>query len=111
MKFFTPLKTAVLITILSYLILNSIVIFNGNRYKKELSKFDLNQDGFFTENEMSEQQQKAMEKVTHDTSKTFAPFNFFWPSNPNSGIIICRLYRASSSFENSISSKFITKFF
>jgi hypothetical protein len=74
MKFFTPLKTAVLITILSYLILNSIVIFNGNRYKKELSKFDLNQDGFFTENEMSEQQQKAMEKVAHDTSRTFAPF-------------------------------------
>jgi len=74
MKFFTPLKTAVLITILSYLILNSIVIFNGNRYKKELSKFDLNRDGFFTENEMSEQQQQALRKASNDTARTFAPF-------------------------------------
>lgn len=74
MKFFTPLKTAVLITILSYIILNSIVIFNGNRYKKELSEFDLNQDGFFSDNEISEQQQQALKKVSNDTSRTFAPF-------------------------------------
>lgn len=74
MKFLNPLKLAVLITVLSYLIINSIVVFNGNRYKKELSKFDLNLDGFFTENEMSEQQQKALQKVSNDTARTFAPY-------------------------------------
>lgn len=92
MKFFSPLKTAILITILSYLILNSIVIFNGNRYKKELSKFDLNQDGFFTESEMSEQQKQALARVSNDTARTYAPFTLI-PVAALMGYVAYRIHK------------------
>ncbi|MFH6991793.1 hypothetical protein [Flavobacterium sp. FlaQc-48] len=74
MSFFKPFKLGILIAVLSYISLNSIIIFNNYRYKKELSAFDLNSDGFFTENEISVQQKKAMERVSNDTARNFAPF-------------------------------------
>lgn len=74
MSFFKPFKLGILVAVLSYISLNSIIIFNNYRYKKELSAFDLNSDGFFTENEISVQQKKALERVSKDTARNFAPF-------------------------------------
>jgi hypothetical protein len=73
MKFSKPFRFAVLITFLSYIILNAIVVYNGVRYENELSKFDLNQDGFFTNEEVSAEQNKALLKVSNDTARTLAP--------------------------------------
>jgi hypothetical protein len=40
----------------------------------ELAAFDLNGDGFFSGNEITQNQEKAMYRVTSDTGRTFAPY-------------------------------------
>jgi len=74
MKFFTPFRFAALVAVLTYLFLNAYVLYQSSQYDKELAKFDLNQDGFFTKNEISQQQQVAMSNVTRDTARNFAPY-------------------------------------
>lgn len=73
MKFFTPIKFGFLIAFLAYILLNSIIAFKNYQFKKELTAFDLNQDGFFSNNEMSAEQQEAMDKVSNDTARNLAP--------------------------------------
>ena len=43
-------------------------------YKVELSQYDLNQDGVFTDDEINPQMIEVQKKVTNDTAKIFAPY-------------------------------------
>ncbi|RZJ55674.1 MAG: hypothetical protein EOO44_02380 [Flavobacterium sp.] len=69
----TPLKFAIIASVLSYLVLNSIVVYKTYHHKTVLSKFDLNHDGFFTKNEMTKQQQIAFKRVVNDSGRNLAP--------------------------------------
>ena len=53
-----------------------IIIIIGTKYslKSELNSFDLNNDGFFSVNEINFEQQKAMKNVTSDTGMNLALF-------------------------------------
>ncbi|WET02973.1 hypothetical protein [Flavobacterium sp. YJ01] len=73
MRFFTPIKFGFLISVLAYILLNSIIAFKNYQNKKELSAFDLNQDGFFSNNEISAEQKEAMNKISNDTARNLAP--------------------------------------
>lgn len=52
--------------------MNSIIVFKNYQNKKELSAFDLNQDGFFSSDEISAKQEEAMDKVSNDTARNLA---------------------------------------
>ncbi|RYJ36843.1 hypothetical protein NU08_4104 [Flavobacterium anhuiense] len=54
--------------------MNSIIAFKNYQNKKELSAFDLNQDGLFSSNEISAEQKAAMDKVSNDTARNLAHF-------------------------------------
>lgn len=41
--------------------------------QNNLDSFDLNKDGFFSGNEITDAQEKALESVSSDTGLTFAP--------------------------------------
>lgn len=71
--FKNKIKFTLLISILIYIILNSVVYINDMKYDKELQKFDLNNDGFFTKNEINPEQQIAQKKVVNDTGRNLAP--------------------------------------
>lgn len=43
-------------------------------YENRLENFDLNENGFFEENERTEKQQIVMQNVTSDTARNLAPF-------------------------------------
>jgi hypothetical protein len=73
MRSFTPIKFGFLIAILAYILLNSIIAFKNYQFKKELDAFDLNQDGLFSNNEISAEQKEAMDKVSNDTARNLAP--------------------------------------
>lgn len=74
MRFFSPIKFGFLTAVSAYILLNSIIAFKNYQNKKELSAFDLNQDGLFSGNEISAQQKEAMDKVSNDTARNLAPF-------------------------------------
>ncbi len=57
-----------------YSLILAIVIYNHVTFNLQLEKFDLNQDGFFTPDEITPQQQEAMKKVVNDTARTFSMF-------------------------------------
>lgn len=73
MRFFTPIKFGFLISVLAYILLNSIIAFKNYQNRKELSAFDLNQDGLFSSNEISAEQKVALDKVSNDTARNLAP--------------------------------------
>lgn len=50
------------------------VAYIQNKYEVELGTFDLNNDGVFSEFEITSEQEKAMHNVIADTGRTFAPF-------------------------------------
>lgn len=50
------------------------VAYVEQKLDSELAAFDLNGDGFFSGNEITPEQEKAMYRVTADTGRTFAPF-------------------------------------
>ena len=47
--------------------------FIGVMYEIDLNKFDLDSDCLFSSDEMTADAQKAMDRVTHDTGRSFAP--------------------------------------
>ena len=67
-------KIAVLSSILTYIIIVIFAIYLKFKFKAELGVFDLNKDGFFNDNEINEEQQKAMKNVISDTGRNLAPF-------------------------------------
>lgn len=66
-------KIALLSSFLFYIILVSVALFLKYKYQNELDAFDVNKDGFFIGNEISEEQQEAMKNVVSDTGRNFAP--------------------------------------
>jgi len=45
------------------------------KYDRELIAFDLNNDGVYSQSEMTEEAKIAMEHVANDTGRQFAPFS------------------------------------
>lgn len=78
-------KIALLSSILTYIIIVIFAIYLKFKFKAELEAYDLNKDGFFNDNEINEEQQKAMKNVISDTSRNLAPFT---------GILFSILYYA-----------------
>ena len=76
-------KIAVLSSILTYIIIVIFAIYLKIKFKAELEAYDLNKDGFFNDNEINEEQQKAMKNVISDTGRNLAPFT---------GILFSMLY-------------------
>ena len=68
------IKISLLVSAIFYLSLNTVVYFQGQYYKQQLQKFDINNSGFFERNEITPKQKIAFKKVSHDTARTFAPF-------------------------------------
>jgi hypothetical protein len=50
-----------------------LVIITKISLQNNLDSFDLNKDGFFSGNEITDAQEKALESVSSDTGLTFAP--------------------------------------
>ena len=68
------IKIAFLLSVAFYLLLNILVYVQDQHYYNELQKFDLNQNGFFSKEEITPAQQLAQKKVVSDTARNFAPF-------------------------------------
>lgn len=66
-------KLALIPSILFYLLIIVFVIYLKIKHKSELEVFDLNNDGFFSKNEINTKQRLAMKNVISDTRITFAP--------------------------------------
>lgn len=66
-------KLALIPSILFYLLIIVFVIYLKIKHKSELDVFDLNNDGFFSKNEINTKQRLAMKNVISDTRITFAP--------------------------------------
>ena len=59
--------------IVSYVSILSVVGYYENKYSNELNIFDVNGDGVYSDDEQTEGFEEAMNAVTHDTGRTFAP--------------------------------------
>uniref|UniRef100_UPI00404B4206 hypothetical protein n=1 Tax=Flavobacterium sp. TaxID=239 RepID=UPI00404B4206 len=70
---FSDRKIAIFTSILLYVLIVSYVFYLNYKYKVELNKFDLNNDGFFNGNEINSEQKKAMRNVISDAGRNFAP--------------------------------------
>lgn len=96
-------KISALISLTLYIILNSVVFIQDAHYKSELAKFDLNQDGFFSKNETTPEQKKAMNLVIKDTGRKFAPILLI-PICFIFGLIIFWILKIKASRKNRINS-------
>ena len=68
------IKFSILISFVFYIATNFAVVIQENHYKDELQKFDLNNDGRFQKNEITNDQKEARNRIGADTARTFAPF-------------------------------------
>jgi len=55
-----------------YLVIVGLSAFLTVYYQIELNKYDLNQDGFFSGNELTPEQEVAMQKVVSDVGRNFS---------------------------------------
>jgi len=55
-----------------YLVIVGLSAFLTVYYQIELNKYDLNQDGFFSGNELTPEQEVAMQKVISDVGRNFS---------------------------------------
>lgn len=55
-----------------YLLIVGEAAYSDISYKLALQKFDLNEDGFFTQDEITTEQKEAMRKVISDTGRNFS---------------------------------------
>lgn len=69
----TITKIAFLSTLLFYVMIVATAFFLKFKYQYELDSFDVNKDGFFSGNEINDEQQKAMQNVIADTGRNLAP--------------------------------------
>lgn len=74
--------------LLNYVSIVSESYFRGTYYEYELTKYDIDGDGIFSENESTPEQQAAMNKVIADTDRVMAVFTAF----PISGILTLLFY-------------------
>jgi len=80
-------RSSLLIASISFIIIYCLLQFYVHlidiRFNAELDQFDLNKDGWFSGEEINPAQEKAMQNVTYDTARTFAPYT---------GIVTSALY-------------------
>ncbi|MFD2177080.1 hypothetical protein [Veronia pacifica] len=60
--------------VLLYVFILVSVAYIEHKLNSDLAAFDLDGDGFFSDSEVTPEQEKAMSRVTADTGRTFAPF-------------------------------------
>tara|TARA_R110002073_G_scaffold40547_5_gene115024 strand:+ start:132061 stop:132378 length:318 start_codon:yes stop_codon:yes gene_type:complete len=65
---------AIIVSLAIYFILTYAVHQQQIAFENELQKLDLNQDGIYTDNEVSPEQKEVIEKVQNSTSDTMAPY-------------------------------------
>lgn len=58
--------------LITYLLVVASATYADIFYQWDLNAYDLNQDGFFGENERTPQQKKAMSKLVNDTGRNFS---------------------------------------
>lgn len=56
-----------------YFSIIAIVVITNITLRSKLDSFDLNHDGMFTGSEITDAQKEALQKVSSDSSSTFAP--------------------------------------
>jgi hypothetical protein len=71
---YSTLSIAIVSFIVIYCLLQLNVHLVETRLNAELDQFDLNKDGWFGNEEITPAQEKAMENVSSDTARTFAPY-------------------------------------
>lgn len=71
---FSNVKIAGILAFLFYLSIIVVVIITNYHLKNKLESFDINHDGFFTNEEINTEQQLAMKDVISDVGRNFAPF-------------------------------------
>ncbi|ADZ90925.1 hypothetical protein [Marinomonas mediterranea] len=71
---FKSIGVSLLSALLVYLFIVGSAAYYDYKYEAELAAFDLNQDGMFSGDEVTLEQEKAMLRVISDTGRTFAPF-------------------------------------
>jgi len=71
---FSNVKIAGILAFLFYLSIIVVVIFTNYHLKNKLESFDINHDGFFTNEEINTEQKLAMKDVISDVGRNFAPF-------------------------------------
>ena len=83
------------LSICSFLIIYSFVMYGAlitdHYLSYKLEQFDLNGDGFFSGDEVTPEQETAMNRVISDTGRTFAPFTGLF----SSAVLASILYFAS----------------
>jgi len=66
-------SVSVISAALVYITIISIVVYTNYELDTELDAFDLNGDGFFSDDEITPEQKIAMDRVVNDTGRNFAP--------------------------------------
>jgi type III secretory pathway component EscR len=56
-----------------YLLANLFIVGQEKYYEQKLKNYDINENGFFEENERTEKKQIIQEKVASDTARNLAP--------------------------------------
>ena len=74
MKFIkNNIKYSLIFSLTLYLLANLFIVGQEKYYEKKLKNYDLNENGFFEENERTEKQQIMLEKVSSDTARNIVP--------------------------------------
>lgn len=67
------IKYSLIFSLVLYLLANLFLVMQEKYYENKLKNYDLNENGFFEENERTEKQQNTLEKVSGDTARNLAP--------------------------------------
>ncbi|OEY72788.1 hypothetical protein [Salegentibacter salarius] len=67
------IKYSLIFSLVLYLLANLFIIIQEKYYEDNLKNYDLNENGFFEENERTKKQQIIQEIVAGDTARTLAP--------------------------------------
>lgn len=67
------IKYSLIFSLALYLLANLFIVVQEKYYENKLKNYDLNENGFFEENERTEKQQITLKKVSNDTARNLAP--------------------------------------
>ena len=68
------IKYSLIFSFALYLLANLFIEIQEKYYENKLENYDLNENGFFEENERTVKQQITLEEVSNDTARNLAPF-------------------------------------
>lgn len=73
-------KYSLIFSLVLYFLINTfIIILQEQYYKLQLEPYDLDESGFFEENERTDNQIIALKKVTNDSARSLAPITTIPP--------------------------------